>query len=208
MKISHCQRWYINRGKSCVCGFHTEDPDKIDEFNRIRLERKAAASRKWRESHPGYSKGYRDRNPEKRIKWLANRRAKLAQSNFAQLHREKNYLWNQNNFLKHMLIGAKSRAKRKGLEFSLVLSDLIMPELCPILGIKLVTHHETDAGNGQGHNRFDESPSLDRIDNDKGYVPGNVRIISWRANHLKSDGTADEHEKIAFYIRQSTKAIL
>jgi hypothetical protein len=69
----------------------------------------------------------------------------------------------------------------------------------------LITHHETEAGKGRGHNRFDDSPSLDRINNMKGYVPGNVKIISWRANHLKSNGTALEHEKIAQYIRENTR---
>lgn len=38
--------------------------------------------------------------------------------------------------------------------------------------------------------------SLDRIIPGKGYVVGNVRIISWRANQLKSNGTVEEFEKI------------
>jgi hypothetical protein len=35
--------------------------------------------------------------------------------------------------------------------------------------------------------RSDGSPSLDRIDPGQGYVPGNVRVISDRANRLKGD---------------------
>jgi hypothetical protein len=40
--------------------------------------------------------------------------------------------------------------------------------------------------------REPNSPSLDRIDNTKGYVPGNVWVISWRANDLKRNATLEE----------------
>jgi hypothetical protein len=41
-----------------------------------------------------------------------------------------------------------------------------------------------------GFNTF--SPSLDRIDPSRGYIPGNVQVISNRANLLKRDGTLRE----------------
>jgi hypothetical protein len=43
-----------------------------------------------------------------------------------------------------------------------------------------------------GEGRRDNSPSLDRIDNTKGYVKGNVRVISWRANNLKGNAIDQE----------------
>lgn len=78
---------------------------------------------------------------------------------------------------------AKQRAAKRGLAFTIEPSDIVIPERCPILGIPLVK------GVGRAHHG---SPSLDRIDNTRGYEKGNVMVISHRANHLKSDATAEE----------------
>jgi hypothetical protein len=83
--------------------------------------------------------------------------------------------------------GAKQRAKAKGLEFNINKEDIVIPEVCPVLGLRLVQ------GSG-GHHAG--SPTLDRIDPSKGYVKGNVRVISYRANLLKSDATLEELELI------------
>ncbi len=61
--------------------------------------------------------------------------------------------------------------------------DIDIPERCPILGIPL-------ARGTQKQN--DRSPSIDRIDNTKGYVPGNVQVISLKANRMKNDATDTE----------------
>lgn len=66
------------------------------------------------------------------------------------------------------------------------------PERCPILDLEL---DFSEKGK-----RNDFSPSIDKIIPEKGYVPGNVAIISWRANRIKNNGTADEHQKIANWI--------
>lgn len=68
--------------------------------------------------------------------------------------------------------------------------------VCPILGITL---DFSDKKQGYG-SRTDFSPSLDRINNKKGYELGNLIIISWRANRLKNDGDAEEHRKISDYL--------
>ena len=46
------------------------------------------------------------------------------------------------------------------------------------------------------------SPSIDRIDNSKGYVKENICVISMRANMIKSVGNSEEHQKIADYLRE------
>lgn len=86
----------------------------------------------------------------------------------------------------------KAQAKRVGWEWNLSFGDLDWPTHCPILGIELDYFAE---------GRQENSPSFDQIIPGKGYITGNVQIISWRANRIKNDGTADEHEAIANYLR-------
>lgn len=86
---------------------------------------------------------------------------------------------------------AKSRAKKNGKPFTIREEDIHIPKLCPVLGIELTP------ARGQP---WDKSPTLDAIANEMGYVPGNVWVISMRANRLKSDGTAQEHRTIALNV--------
>lgn len=92
-----------------------------------------------------------------------------------------------------MIARAKQRAKQRGLEFNLVDEDLHdLPKVCPVLGIEL----RASAKPQDTH-----AYSLDRVDNSKGYVRGNVVVMSYLANRLKNDGTAEQHEKIASWMR-------
>lgn len=90
---------------------------------------------------------------------------------------------------------AKANAKVRGIEFTIELSDLPdLPTHCPVLGLPLQVGSK---------GRSDNSPSLDRIDNAKGYVPRNLVIVSWRANRLKGSATVDELQKLAaFYTKE------
>ena len=97
----------------------------------------------------------------------------------------------------HMLARVRARAKAKGLAFNLTAEDITIPKRCPILGIPLVV------GDGTAN---DNSPELDRINNRKGYVRGNVHVISRRANRIKNDATLAELEKIASYLRSLKQA--
>ena len=81
---------------------------------------------------------------------------------------------------------AKQRSKKRGVEFSIEAEDLKMPEICPLLGIKLDSYSE----------HLDFHPSIDRLDSSKGYVKGNVWIVSHRANRIKSNASAEELIKI------------
>lgn len=96
----------------------------------------------------------------------------------------------------HMMKRAEKRAKAKNLPFDLEVSDLIIPEVCPILGIKL------EIGSGRGPS--DSSPSLDRIDPEKGYTKSNVMIISMKANKIKSDVLVEDIEKVLNFLKQRT----
>ena len=112
-----------------------------------------------RSSNNKATRKYRAKNLEKARAW--DRKAKK--------------LWTKQHPEEIMLRNAKSKCKKKGLNFNLELSDVKIPEFCPVLGIPLI----------RGKRRTDNTPSLDQINRTRGYVKGNVAVISWRANRLK-----------------------
>lgn len=77
------------------------------------------------------------------------------------------------------------RAKEIGIPIDFSSRDIVIPDICPILGIPLVPNLRSDK-------RPDNLPSLDRIIPDKGYVKSNIQVISFRANRLKSDAKPEE----------------
>ncbi|MGB6976946.1 MAG: hypothetical protein WBE18_05790 [Gammaproteobacteria bacterium] len=98
---------------------------------------------------------------------------------------------------RYTLNNARTRARKRGTPFNITEQDIknIWPldGLCPVLGIKL------NKGLGKPS---DSSPSLDVLIPSLGYVLGNVTIISYRANTLKSNCTdPTELEKIATWMR-------
>ena len=86
---------------------------------------------------------------------------------------------------KRLLWAAKKRAKEKGLEFNITEDDIIIPEQCPYLKTKFTYNapRGTDRKN---------VITLDRIDSSKGYIKGNIEVISHLANTMKSNATQDE----------------
>ncbi len=103
--------------------------------------------------------------------------------------REKKYVKDNPEF--RMWWAAKRRAKTRGLPFNLERTDIVIPEACPILGLRLET--------GEGVST-DASPTLDRIDPSLGYVRGNVWVISALANRMKSNANAEQLRAFAEWI--------
>ena len=87
-----------------------------------------------------------------------------------------------------MFYDARKRAKRFELPFDITPDDITIPERCPVLGIQL------NAGTRDG------AASLDRMQPNLGYVPGNIRVISFRANRIKSDATIKEMTAVLAYM--------
>jgi hypothetical protein len=102
--------------------------------------------------------------------------------------------WFRNNPEAMMVYAAKLRAKQKGLPFDLTTADITIPTHCPVLGIPLFRKV------GKGHNA--NSPSLDRVDPAKGYVRGNVVVISMLANRIKSDATYEQILAVGRWLEQ------
>ena len=108
---------------------------------------------------------------------------------------------------KSWFISRKAKAKFNGIEFTLLPTDIPgvkirevitidrrggkhtsweateYPKVCPVLGTEL---------SWDMSGRQNESPSLDRIDSTKGYVKGNVMIMSDLANLMKSSATPEQ----------------
>lgn len=92
-----------------------------------------------------------------------------------------------------ILYRAKTRAKKYSLDFNLGCEDIEIPEVCPALGIKIEWGQKGWS---------DNAPSLDRIDNTKGYIKGNVVVVSNRANLLKKDASVQELINLAKFYEQ------
>ena len=86
----------------------------------------------------------------------------------------------------------KSRCKRIGREFSIELEDIIIPEKCPVFGFELKR---------EDRQTWMCAPSVDRIDSSKGYIKGNVTVVSRRANIIKRDATLEELEQLFNYYK-------
>lgn len=149
-----------------------KDKAKKAEAQRRYIARKKAKDPvAWRKLSVSRAMDYQKRNPERT--------------------RASNKRYRENNVAVIMLRQAKQRARRFGLAFDLCVDELVIPDYCPVLGISLVAGCKHSAN----------SPSLDRFDPKLGYIKDNVRVISWRANSLKSNGTIEEFEQIIAYMR-------
>ncbi len=98
---------------------------------------------------------------------------------------------NKTHFFEMRLLNyARRNSRRRGEKCDLVVEDIVIPEYCPLLGIKLETCMEKKRRKGPGSQ--DSCPSVDRIDSRKGYTKDNVWIISKRANVIKNNATVEE----------------
>lgn len=93
---------------------------------------------------------------------------------------------------KILINAAKKRAKDSNLDFNLTLEDILLPKYCPILGIELKFNNIKAC---------DNSYSIDRIDPSKGYVKGNVQIISFKANTIKNNASFLDIQKLYFFMK-------
>ncbi|MGH7395698.1 MAG: hypothetical protein ACREJF_08895 [Candidatus Methylomirabilales bacterium] len=137
-----------------------------------------------------------ERNGEALRKAQRDRRA------MARAEREARGEWTKRGFpprpeperrLAKLLQKARQRAKMRGMPATITLSDLLpAPTHCPVLGLELQYG---------GLVTVPGTASLDRIDSARGYERGNVRVISMRANSLKSNATLAELEALVEYMR-------
>ncbi len=102
----------------------------------------------------------------------------------------------QRDFASHLLRSARKGAKRYGVVFCLSKADIVIPETCPVYGVQLDQLADPYSPN---------LPSLDRVDSTEGYVPGNVRVISWAANRDKANLSVEQLLALAEYVTNHQK---
>lgn len=173
------------------------DKNKQREYARAYEKRRYAEDSTYREAR---KKERRERgkakyqsDPEYRARYIERQRelrqnpeTKRKRNEYTREYRK---TYDYRKILRYM---ASARAKKAGVPFDLSLDDIVIPERCPVLGVVLIR------GVGKA---TDNSPSIDRMNPALGYVRGNVTVVSWRANRIKNDGTAEEHEAIARFMR-------
>jgi hypothetical protein len=104
--------------------------------------------------------------------------------------------WRRSNLYAAMRL--KFRTKKRASEYTkhgweLEFNDIVWPAVCPVFGTPLDYFTSKVS---------EDSVSFDRIDGEKGYVKGNVAVMSWRANRIKNNGTALEHQQLADYMNK------
>tara|TARA_R110000822_G_scaffold25816_3_gene77983 strand:+ start:868 stop:1335 length:468 start_codon:yes stop_codon:yes gene_type:complete len=108
----------------------------------------------------------------------------------------KYYRDNNHKYAKtHMVYDAKTRAKKKNMDFNLLKKDIHFPEICPVLNIKLV----------HGREDWQNSPTIDRIDNTKGYLINNCIVVSCLANTIKNSATPKQILKVGNFYKKLYK---
>jgi len=137
------------------------------------------------------------RKNKEKAKLIYNRSCQKNHEKYRAKYMRANSKW-RTNLPGKLLSQAKIRARKYNLPFNLTLSDIVVPERCPVLGLKL------EIGIGHSHSA---SPSLDRIIPEQGYVKGNVVVVSHRANTIKSDATIMELEKVLNFYKSLMKEV-
>lgn len=111
------------------------------------------------------------------------RREKMKDPEYRAIANERKRESHRKDPRRNMLSRAKKRAKARGFDFNLDLDDIKIPDRCPLLNIPIKVGTQDD---------YSHSPTLDRIDNSKGYIKGNVWVLSMKANSMKNSSSFKE----------------
>lgn len=167
---------YATQCKECKRAYDRSRYEKVKDdpsFHSKKLEH----GRKYRESHKeqikNYSEEYNMRPAviERKATWYQEKMSKMSIKERLEL----------------MVRRASHRAKLKKVNFDITWEDIEYVEICPILEITLNWGETSNEGG-----RNIDTPSLDRINPELGYIKGNVKIISNLANMMKNSANKEQ----------------
>ncbi len=203
MGVSHQQAWnllrryYEKTGDTKVLGYapRSSDAERLEK----RKARHKRAAQKYAERHPDriktqarkWRKNNADYVREKNRKWKVDNPARVKESMIAWREVPKNRI---RSIVKSRIADAIRRGIPLDQKAMLALVEN-PPTHCQISGVLL------DYSAGRGRN-VGNSPSIDRIDPNRGYVKGNIAVVTHRINTIKSFGTAAEHRIIAEFLER------
>ena len=105
--------------------------------------------------------------------------------------------YRKNHRLRVLVRLAKNRAKKNKLPIDIKYMDWLATQkasCCECCGIAFIYDVK-----GKGSQPQEQTSTLDRINQKLGYVVGNIGIICWRCNRLKSDATILELRRLVAY---------
>lgn len=124
------------------------------------------------------------RDYRSRFKRLGPAWASLIAEQNAETHREASRRWKAANLARKLLHQCKASAKYRGHECLIteeLLAELLHSMECSATGLPLTLEWKGPSGTNPW------APSVDRLNNSLGYVPGNVRIVCWAFNNMRGD---------------------
>ena len=181
----------IMEKKTKMCIECKEEKD-LEDFYVQRHKRKSKKRGEYiLETYSSYCK-ICDRNKSKRVKdseaykERANKRKRDRLRNDPEYREKVNFqkrasAWRNRKY--RLWKGAKDRAERDGLPFDITIDDIFIPDMCPILNVFFVPGTSKD---------YRYTPSLDKIIPEKGYVKGNIAVITNLANVMKNSASPEE----------------
>lgn len=170
--------------------------NRCREQGRIWNNRRAAEKNRQAKIHYAENKKLIS---QKNKAWRESNKDKLRAYERNEFRKEKNRKWRatkkEQDPYRFIWYAARRRSKLNSIPFELTKQDVkdLYPVdgRCPVFGIELVTNSKVTK---------DNSPSLDRIIPEKGYVKGNVIIISHKANRIKNNATVEELKKLVCFL--------
>lgn len=171
-KNHYCSKLCKDSHHKILYGSKKTKEEYFKEYYAKNREKKIAQAKERYAARPEEKRRYDlDRRRKCHVRLSAERRARY----------KENKGWEQ--VKKQMLSASRTRAKKQGVPFAITIDDIVIPDVCPVLGIKL----EWNEGRAMPN-----SPSLDKIIPHIGYVKGNIAVISCRANKIKNNASKEE----------------
>lgn len=134
---------------------------------------------------------------ERRVFYNENRKERRKVSTYTQNEYDLGKLFRVNNREKYLWKGIKVRSKNKNLPCNILPEDIVIPDVCPVLGIVL-TKDTMSMGDWN-------APSVDKIIPELGYTKGNIMVMSRKANTMKNNATIKELRNFSKFFLKFTE---